>query len=1258
MASVTLQQVVNTSVHAVVSTTPLGEVWRRMAELRISCVVILQEQRPLGIFTERDSVGLVARGGWRGEEAIGHYMRVPLLVSNPGMQAHRAYQLMMAHNARHMLLVDAAGNLQGLVTEGDLLHSIGMEHLMQPRTIASAMSDQVVTLDENDSLLAAARIMSERGLSCVVVLREERPRGILSERDIVRLTRSIADPEAVALAAVMSRPLITMQDDDHLAVAMNRMEQAGIRRLVVLDSAGRLSGLLTRHDLVKSLHEHYVDLLQATIDRLERDLDQTRDHLRSTEHRLLERSVMSQVHDAVFVTDMRSGRVVEANEQMGDLLGQGHADILRLHCHAFLELVGGADGWPAWAETFVRRGIQAEETRMLHASGEWFPVEISLRHVREAGHAYLVAVARDIRQRKRDEARIRLDREQQRVLREILEIGIAEGSLRERLERCLDRLLSVSWLTLLPRGGVFVMEGGALHLLAQRNLAPEIQASCARVELGVCMCGRAAAGAQTLFAHSIDERHEIRYPGMGDHGHYSLPLLAAGAVLGVLVLYLPAEHPHLPEEQEFLEAVADALAGVLRRDRVERTVSEREAEIRLLLDSTAEAIFGVDTDGRCTFVNRACLQLLGYARDVELLGQPIHALIHHSHADGTPYPASACLAMPHRSRLYERHVDDEVFWRKDGTPLPVEYHSHPIERDGQLLGAVVTFVDISQRKVSADKLRLAAKVFDSTLEGVMVTDRASRILFVNRAFTTITGYGETEVMGKTPRILSSGRHDDAFYQEIWRDLAEKGGWQGEIWNRNKAGEEFPEWLSINAVHDDAGEVVNYVGVFADISRIKLSEAKLEHLAHHDPLTALPNRALFQARLTHAINVSRRHGGGLGLLFMDLDGFKNVNDSLGHPAGDELLQAIARRLSDNLRTVDTLARLGGDEFVVLLEGIDGPNEVAIVAQNLLALLRQPFILSGGQEVFSGASIGISLFPEDASDATHLVRNADAALYQAKSQGRDTYRFYTEALTRMANDRLRQESRLRGAIERGEFVVYYQPQISTSDNRLIGAEALLRWQTPEGELLAADQFLAQAEETGLIRTIGAWVVREACGQFRAWLDAGMAPIGLAVNLSLRQIEQRDLIDRLHAILQETGVPAHLLELEITESALMAQGGQAPALLAALRWLGVHVAIDDFGTGYSSLTSLKRFAVDKLKIDRGFMRDIPGDVNAMEIAATIIAMGKNLKLKVIAEGVETEEQLAFLQIHDCDGWQGYLYSRPLPAADFLQLWRQQGR
>ena len=1264
--SITLRQILNETVHTVSPETSLGEVLRQMSKRRISCVVVLKVLRPIGIFTENDGVGLMARGERHAELPIRTLMHEPVLVTHLSMDHHRAYQIMAAHNARHLVAVDERGNLLGLVTEGDLLHSIGMEQMIQPKTVADAMTRRVITLQEEESLAAAARRMAERVLSCIVVARGSLPVGMLSERDVVRLFRESVDPESIRLSQVMSQPLHTVQASELLAVAMRLMENDNIRRLVVVDEKSALVGLLTRHDIVKTLQEQYVDMLQDTIERLERDLHITRDRLESVEHRLLQRSVMDQVNDAVLVIELGTGRVVEANELAHEFLDRTHEELLDLYCHDFTALFPSETAWQVWADNFSARGLRVEETRFQRKDGTWFPVEVSLRHVRGEGRAFVVAVARDITQRKQDEARIRLDREQQKALREILEIGIGNGELQERLGRCLDRLLSVSWLTLLPKAGIFDLpaDGQGLRLVAERNLPGELLTRCARVQLGVCLCGRAAQSGTTQFAHRVDHRHDIAFPDMADHGHYNLPLRSGSEVVGVLVLYLPHHHPHITEEQDFLEAVADAMASLLRRDRVEAALAESrnrlgdsEAQIRLLLDSTAEAIFGVDMDERCTFVNRACLDLLGYAQPEDLLGHAIHELIHHHYPDGTPYPATDCKALPTQLKGSRVHVDDEVFWRKDGTALPVEYWSHPIHREGSVVGAVVTFLDISQRRRGEESLRLAAKVFENTQEGVIITNAGGYILSVNKAFSAITGYQEEEVIGEKPAILSSGRHDKAFYQALWGTLLEEGYWQGEIWNRSKTGEVFPEWLAISTVHDNRGQVANYVGIFTDISQMKHSEAQLEYLAHHDPLTDLPNRVLFQSRLGHAIHVARRHEQRLGLLFLDMDGFKNINDSLGHPAGDELLQAIARRMTEHLRAVDTLARLGGDEFVILLENLHDSKEAAIVAQNVLSLLLKPFRLEGGQEVFIGASIGISLFPDDAEDATQLVRNADAALYQAKAQGRNTYRFYTEELTRSANERLRLESSLRRALENNEFVLHYQPQISLRDGRLIGAEALVRWQSPEVGLIPPAQFIPIAEETGLIRPLGEWVLRTACTQFCAWREAGLPDITLAVNLSSRQFEQHDLATCIGGILAQTRYPAHRLELEITESAIMEQGEQAIDTLHQLKRLGVALSIDDFGTGYSSLAYLKRFAVDKLKIDQSFIRDIPHDSNDKEIAATIIAMARNLKLHVLAEGVETEEQLAFLQLHGCDAFQGYLFSPPVPASEFLRFLDRSG-
>ena len=697
-SGITLASLLNTAVHTVTPDTPIDQALALMSSHRISCVVVVDHDTPVGIFTEQDSVALLARGKYEVLLPIRSVMREPLLVSRLSMEHHRAYQMMVTRNTRHLVAVDADGRLLGLVTEGDLLHVIGLEQLIQPKSVADAMTRQVVSHDENDTLSAAAQHMTERALSCVVVTRGGLPVGMLSARDAVRLSQGGTVPESTLLSQIMSQPLLTVVADELLAVAMRHMETAGVRRLVVVDGKNRLVGLIPRHDIVKTLQEHYLDSLRDTICRLERDLDATRNRLQSVEHRLLERSVLDQVNDAVLVIELDTGRVVEANELAHEFLGQRHDQLLNLHGYDFLELFLDENAWREWAQSFPERSMQLEETRLRMQGGSWLPVEASLRHVRSEGRAFVVLVARDITERKAQEARIRLDREQQRALREILEIGIGDGDLKDRLGRCLDRLLSVSWLNLLPKAGIFDLpaDGGGLRLVAQRNLPGELLVRCARVPLGVCLCGRAAQLGATQFSHCVDQRHDIAFPGMADHGHYNLPLLAGEEVLGVLVLYLPHDHPHLRAEQEFLEATADALAILLRRDRVEAALVENrnrladsESRIRELLDSTAEAIFAVDLDDRCTLVNRACLNMLGYAQPEELLGQRIHELIHHHHADGRFYPAEACKALPSQLGLQctRVHVDDEVFWHRDGSQIPVEYWSHPILRDGRLAGA-------------------------------------------------------------------------------------------------------------------------------------------------------------------------------------------------------------------------------------------------------------------------------------------------------------------------------------------------------------------------------------------------------------------------------------------------------------------------------------------------------------------------------------------------------------------------------------------
>ena len=577
----------------------------------------------------------------------------------------------------------------------------------------------------------------------------------------------------------------------------------------------------------------------------------------------------------------------------------------------------------------------------------------------------------------------------------------------------------------------------------------------------------------------------------------------------------------------------------------------------------------------------------------------------------------------------------------------------PTQNELDLINEFARIAGLAVQRVRTDtRMRQAAAVYENTREGVVIADLTPRIVGVNPAYSEITGYEEAEVLGCNPNLVKSGRQDGAYYQAMWASILETGHWQGEIWNRRKNGELFPQWLTINTVFDNEAMPTHYVGVMTDISQIKRSEAQLDHLAHHDPLTSLPNRLLLQSRLEHALERAERHKQRVAVLYIDLDRFKTINDSLGHPVGDELLQALSLRMSERLREDDTLGRLGGDEFLLVLEDMERTEYAASVAQTLIQLLERAFALPSGHEVYIGASIGISLFPDDGRTVTELIQHADVAMYQAKESGRNTYSFYTPALTRVANERLELEARMRRGLAQDEFVVHYQPQIDMETGALIGCEALVRWNSQEQGLISPARFIPLAEETGLIVPLGEWVLNTACAQACSWLDAGYPDLVMSVNLSVRQLQQRDIVQKIALALNQSGLPARLLKLELTESMIMGHGEQAIDLLHAIKALGVSLSIDDFGTGYSSLAYLKRFPIDEVKIDQGFVRDIPQDISDMEIASAIIGMAHGLNLKVMAEGVETEAQRNFLAERGCHAYQGFLFSKPVAAETFEKL------
>jgi len=569
----------------------------------------------------------------------------------------------------------------------------------------------------------------------------------------------------------------------------------------------------------------------------------------------------------------------------------------------------------------------------------------------------------------------------------------------------------------------------------------------------------------------------------------------------------------------------------------------------------------------------------------------------------------------------------------------------------RLLSVMGVGARLNQHEKDQERLRQAAVVFDSTREGVLVTDRLGLIVHVNRAFMEITGYQEDEVLGLNPSKFKSGRHDPAFYRTMFTALHDSGQWSGEIWNRRKSGEIYPQWQSIRSIKDNRGAVSHYVAVFSDISAIKRSESEFMHLAHHDPLTDLPNRLLFTDRTRQALAYAQANKRGCALLLIDLDHFKNINDSLGHNVGDKVLKIVAGRLNSLFDKTMTLARLGGDEFAVLVENCQQVVPAAELAQRIIDGLKEPVLLDNRQ-LFISASIGISVFPNDALNAEQLLRNADSALFKAKSDGREGYALYTEELTAHAQQRVELAGELRRAIELEELRVFYQPVHDLHSGRMLGVEALVRWQHPERGLVSPGEFIPIAEQSGLIGDIDTWVMKTACQQMHEWRASGFELQFVAVNLSSRMFSRNDLHQQVAKVLSETGLDPAFLEIEVTESAVMEDPEMALEQLHRLRELGLRLAIDDFGTGYSSLLRLKRMPVQKLKIDQGFVAGLPHDEDDAAIVRVIIALGQALGMKVLAEGIETPEQANFLLENHCELGQGYLFGRPQPADELRML------
>ncbi|TBN40771.1 EAL domain-containing protein [Pseudomonas sp. BGI-2] len=697
-------------------------------------------------------------------------------------------------------------------------------------------------------------------------------------------------------------------------------------------------------------------------------------------------------------------------------------------------------------------------------------------------------------------------------------------------------------------------------------------------------------------------------------------------------------------------------------DQIEASESLRDSEqrYRMLAESISDVIFSTDSKMSLNYVSPSVQAVLGY--DAEWIFQngwqstianPQQLTGIYSLMDRV----SKALDKPEQLALLRSQVQTQLFLfdclRADGRKIPIELRLVLVwDEHGAFEGVLGVGRDISQQRRAEKDLRMAATVFEHSTSAILITDPAGYIVQANEAFSRVSGYAVEQVLDQLPNMLTVDEQQEAHLRYVLKQLHQNSTWEGEVWLKRRNGEHYPAWVGITAVLDDEGDLASYVCFFSDISERKASEQRIHRLAYYDALTHLPNRTLFQDRLHTALQSADRQKSWVVLMFLDLDRFKPINDSLGHAAGDRMLKEMATRLLGCVDDDDTVARMGGDEFTLLLQPRVN-REVALnraihVAEQILASLVKPFVLEG-REFFVTASIGIALSPQDGNELSQLMKNADTAMYHAKERGKNNFQFYQADMNASALERLELESDLRHALEQNEFVLYYQPQFSGDGKRLTGAEALLRWRHPRRGLVPPGDFIPVLEELGLVVDVGDWVISEACRQLKTWHQTKVRVPKVSVNISARQFSDGQLGTRIANILKETGLPPACLELELTESILMREVSEAMQILAGLKNLGLSIAVDDFGTGYSSLNYLKQFPIDVLKIDRTFVDGLPSGEQDAQIARAIIAMAHSLNLAVIAEGVETHEQLDFLREHGCDEVQGYLFGRPMPASRF---------
>ncbi|ADL55159.1 diguanylate cyclase/phosphodiesterase with PAS/PAC and GAF sensor(s) [Gallionella capsiferriformans ES-2] len=1290
MMELTLADIMNRQVRHVLPDCTIGDAAKQMNDARMSSLLVMSDNTPLGIITERDLLRHLSAHTSR-QTPVSEIMSHPVLTAAPDTGFTAAYSQVLNHHVRHLVVVDGKGGVIGLASETDFRNHLGADLLRKLDDLQAVMDHKLPQLRPEDKLSDAVAMMLQDRTSYALVVENGLPLGILTERDMAGLFVNGAPVEGVSLREVMHSPVLTVSHQTPVFEMAGLMQASRYRHLVVVDDAGLVLGMVTLHKLMARIAATVMN--EETLRRQE-SLEHSMHHAESQL-----RLIVKTIPDLIWLKDVegvylscnpmfeRFFGAIEADivgKTDYDFVSREQADFFRAHDRAAMlaDKPSINEEWVTFADDGHRACLETTKSPMFNAVGQLIGV---------------LGIAHDITERLAAAKKIERLTQLYNALSQCNQAIVHSSSEAELFAQiCQDAVrfggLKMAWVGVVDHDTGWIRPvasyGDGMDYLQGAQMSVDEASPLGRGPTGTAIRENRPVWCQD-YQHDTATRpwHQIG-ASYGWGASAALPLRRNGVAIGAFTLYNSDINGFDDESRTLLTEMATDISFAL--DNFERETLRKRLELQIesersVLESLArgeslpavlkqlvlsfEAIYPgmycsvllLSADGKRLLHGAAASLPDAYCEAINgaLIGEKVGScgtaaftckttvvsdiatdpLWQDYKALALAHNLAACWSVPILSTKGQVLGTFALYYSKSRSPMADELAA--LERGAHLASLAI------ERAQTGAWLNKLSQAVEQSPNSIVITDLNANIEYANDAFVKTTGYTLPEVMGKNPRILHSGKTTVETYAAMWTQLNSGQMWRGELINRRKDGTEYVELARISPLRHTDGRVTNYLSIKEDITEQKQVEARIRQLAHFDLLTGLPNQTLLKDRAGFAMQMAQRSAHHLAVLFLDIDHFKNINDTLGHRIGDELLVHLAKRMKLLLRDEDTLSRFGGDEFILVLPDTDADG-AAHVAEKILETVAKTCYIEQHELVVT-PSIGIAMYPSDGMDFDKLYQSADVAMYRAKQDGRNNFRFFTSEMQARSARRLLLENALRQALSRNQFELHYQPQISMQDGKIVGAEALLRWYHPELGSISPAEFIPVAEESGLILSIGEWVLRTAVQQVKRWQDAGHPPVTVAINLSAVQFRQARLSELVMQILHEANLAPHWIELELTESVAMDNPLVAIGVMNDLHGCGIRMSIDDFGTGYSSLSYLRKFKVNKLKIDQSFVRDLADDIESRAIVTAIITLASSMGFQTIAEGVETAGQLAFLRLQGCNEVQGYYFSRPLTVALF---------